>query len=237
MSWQVHPFDYYYQNLKTSRFNPFFYILPLTLINPFILKSNKFLISLYLSIAAVGYFLLISFPAVKLEWYDAPLFPILSILIGLSFVETGIFIFKKLNIKWHLFLIEIIIAVAAVLFLFNPYKNILKSLKYPEEQIYSMEFDGAYLKYLKTNKPDIKRLTVFKKEVHEQHYDQVLFYIRAYEQRDNYHIRLTQEMDFQKDEMVMACKQEDKGNIQKKYSIKVINTWKNGVLYQIKNKL
>lgn len=236
MSWQVHPFDYYYQNLKTSRFNPFFYILPLTLINPFILKSNKFLISLYLSIAAVGYFLLISFPAVKLEWYDAPLFPILSILIGLSFVETGLFIFRKLNIKWNLSLIKMILAVAAILFLIKPYKEILRSLKYPEEDIYSMEFDGAYLKYLKINRPDIKSLTVYKKEHNDALYDQVLFYIRAYEQQNNYHIRLTQEMNFQKNEIVMVCKQEDKEKLQAKYSVKEINNWKDGVIFQIVNR-
>jgi 4-amino-4-deoxy-L-arabinose transferase-like glycosyltransferase len=237
MSWHVHPFDFYYQNLKTNRFNPFFYILPITLLNPFILKSHKLQTSIYLTIAAVGYFLLISYPAVKLEWYDAPLFPVLSVLIGVSFVETGIFIFNKLNIGWNLFLIEIFLAGVAVLFLFKPYKDIIANTKYPEEQIYSMEFDGAYLKYLEKNRPDIKYFTVFKKENHEEHYDQVLFYIRAYEQQNNHHIKLTQEMNFKKDEIVMICKQLDKVSIQKDYLVEEIDTWQTGTLYRIKDKI
>jgi len=126
-----------------------------------------------------------------------------------------------------------ILAVAAILFLIKPYKEILRSLKYPEEDIYSMEFDGAYLKYLKINRPDIKSLTVYKKEHNDALYDQVLFYIRAYEQQNNYHIRLTQEMNFQKDEIVMVCKQEDQEKIRDHYSVKELNRWKAGNLYQI----
>lgn len=41
---------------------------------------------------------------------------------------------------------------------------------------------------------------------------------------------------FQKDEIVIVCKQADKENIQKKYIIKEIDTWKDGSLYQIKQK-
>jgi hypothetical protein len=212
------------------------YILPLALITPFILKSNKLLISLYLLITAVGYFLLISFPAIKLEWYDAPLFPILSILTGLSFVETGILIFRKTILFLNLSLIKMILVVAAILFLIKPYKEILRSQKYPEEEIYSLEFDGAYLKYLKINKPEIKSLTVFKKEHNEALYDQVLFYIRAYEHENNYHIRLTQEMNFQKDEIVMVSKQEDQEKIRDNYFLKELNSWKTGSLVRILNR-
>lgn len=140
---------------------------------------------------------------------------------------------QALSMKWNLSLIKMILAVAAILFLIKPYKEILRSLKYPEEDIYSMEFDGAYLKYLKINRPDIKSLTVYKKEHNDALYDQVLFYIRAYEQQNNYHIRLTQEMNFQKDEIVMVCKQEDQEKIRDHYSVKELNRWKAGNLYQI----
>lgn len=235
MTWHVHPFNFYFQNLK-SQFHPFFYILPIVLLNPFILKDNKLKTSIYLTIVAVGYFLLISYPTIKLEWYIAPLFPLLSILIGLSFVEIGIFIFKKLNIRWNPFLIKSLLLGIALIFLFKPYKTIIDSIKHSTNYIFSMELDGAYLKYLKENRPDIKTLTVFKQENHEEDYDQVLFYKRAYELQYNYHIRITQEMDFKKDEIVMVCKEADKERIQKDYIVEEINNWRDGTLFLIKDK-
>lgn len=237
MSWHVHPFDYYYQNLKSSRFSPFFYILPVTLLNFFILKSHQLKTVIYLMIVAIGYFLLISYPAVKLEWYDAPLFPILSILIGLSFVETGIFILNKLRIAGNLVTVKITLAVTAMLLLIVPLKAIFEQVKYPEEQLYSMEFDGAYLKHLKQYRPEIKNLTVFKKEDHEEHYDQLLFYMRAYKHQYEYDVRLTQDLHFETGEMVMVCKQNDKEQIQKKYVVQQIDTWRNGTLFLIINKV
>jgi 4-amino-4-deoxy-L-arabinose transferase-like glycosyltransferase len=233
MKWHIAPFDYYFQNLRTTRFVPFFTILPLALILPFILKSNKLLISICLMIAAAGYFLLISIPAVKLEWYDAPLFPVLSVLVAFSFVETGIFIFRKIYLGWNLTFLKIILTGGAILFLIKPYKEILGSLKYPEEDIYALEFDGAYLKYLKTINPEIKILTVYKKEHHEALYDQVLFYIRAYEEQDQYHIRLTQEMNFQKNEIVMVGKPEDQDKILDQYSVRILDSWRSGRVFQI----
>ena len=95
MSWHVRPFDYYYQNIKNIHFDAFFYILPISLVTPFIVKFNKRLISIYLLVVAIGYFLMISYPDIKLEYYDAPLYPILSVLISLGFIEIVLFFDKK----------------------------------------------------------------------------------------------------------------------------------------------
>ncbi|OQX79363.1 MAG: hypothetical protein B6D61_03635, partial [Bacteroidetes bacterium 4484_249] len=80
-SWQTHPFDFYIW-LIVEHFYPFYYVLPLTIFLPFLFKfkSNEFKISIYLLILSIGYFVMISYPPVKLEWYDAPLYPIMAIL-------------------------------------------------------------------------------------------------------------------------------------------------------------
>lgn len=233
MKWHIRPFDFYFQNLKTTRFVPFITILPLAMILPFLVKSNKLLIAIYLIIATAGYFLLISIPAVKLEWYDAPLFPLLSILVAFSFIECGEFLFRKIYIGWNLAFLRFILATIAIFFLIGPYEEIRESLKYPENEIYQLEFDGAYLKYLKTARPEIKILSVYKKEQNQALYDQVLFYIRAFEEQDNYHIRLTQEMNFQKNEIVMVSRAEDQEKINDQFSVKVVDSWRSGKLYQI----
>jgi hypothetical protein len=154
----------------------------------------------------------------------------------MSFVETGILIFMKLNRRLNLIFVKLFLGIVSVLFLIQPYQDILSILKYPEKDIYSLDFDGAYLRYLRSGMPDIKNLTVFKIEHNEALYDQVLFYIRAYEEKDQYHVRLTQEMNFQKDEIVMVCKQEDQIKLFENYSVKVLNSWKAGNLVQILNR-
>jgi 4-amino-4-deoxy-L-arabinose transferase-like glycosyltransferase len=234
MSWHVHPFDYYFQNLKNARFHPYLYILPIIIFSFFVLKTQQFQAFLYLLLTAVGYFLLISYPEVKLEWYDAPLFPLLSLLIGLSFIESGLFIFRKQPLQRHFRMAKPLLLVTALLFIIKPLKEVLEIVKYPEEQIYYMDFDGAYLKHLKQNRPDIKKLTVFKQEDHPEHYDQVLFYLRAYNLQHGYDIHLSHKPNFETAEVVMVCKQNLKDQIESHYLAETLHTWRDGSLLLIK---
>lgn len=237
MSWHVHPFDYYFENLKSSRFRPFCFFLPMVLFVLFILRSRHFKVLAFLSITAVGYLLLISYPAVKLEWYDAPLFPLLSILTGLSFVEAGMYIFKKLSITRDNGNSRLVLFIVAILCLIKPYKDVLEIVKYPEEEIYSMDFDGAYLKYLRQHRPNLKKLTVYKIENHVEHYDQVLFYVRSYKINYGYNIKLTHEPEFKIGEVVVVCKPVNKEELSKLYKIKEIDSWYNGSTFVILGKV
>ncbi len=233
MSWQVQPFDYYFQNLLRNRFFPFIYFLPLVALNFFISnKEKKFIISC-LSISAASYFLIISFPSVKLEWYDAPIFPLLAILTGLSFMETVKYLTGKLSKNANNNQFEYLLFILALLLLGQPYKDILKATEFPEQHIYPLELEGAYLKHLQLTKPDIKELTVFKKEKNPELYDQVLFYKRAFEIENKMQISITNNLHFSKNTNVMAFKGEDKAMIEKIYLTKVLNNWNGGVVYNI----
>lgn len=234
MSWHVQPFDFYYQNMKNNCFAAFFYYLPTALILPFITKSNKFNISIALLVVAVGYFLLISYPAVKLHWYDAPLYPILSILLALTFVETVFFLRKKLFLSLSENFINIALLIFASLYIYSPYKAVLKANQYDENQIYTMEFDGAYLRHLKENNIDIQQLIVLKEEKNIEHYDQVLFYIRAYNIENNRQLTLKHEVLFEEGDIVMCSQEALKIKILELYAVDTINTWQQGVLYKIK---
>ena len=234
MSWHIRPFDWYFQNLKEHRFTPFLYVLPITLTAPFVLKSRKLEAFIYLSIVAIGYFLLISYPPVKLPWYDAPLFPILSVLLALSFFEGGRLILRWLNDKWKRQFSEWALIIPAVIFLHKPYLDIIGSLSYPEEHIDVMELDGAYLKHLRRSRPQVKQLSVFMRERDIEHYDQVLFYVRAYEMTHDYRIRLTQEMSFESDEKVTVCKPEDRENLKSLYVVEETDQWNGCSLLRIK---
>lgn len=234
MSWHVQPYDFYYDIMKTKHFDAFFHFLPITLITPFVTKSNKFRISIYLLIVSVGYFLLISYPDVKLSWYDAPLYPILSILLSLGLVECLCFLKNKFFISVNQHFINIGLIVFTAFIIYSPYKAILMNNKYNNSQIYSREFDGAYLRHLKESNLDIKNLIVLKKEKHIEHYDQVLFYIRAYNIEDNMQIKLKHEIGFNNGELVMTSQKEFKNEILEEYFVDIINSWKEGVVYHIK---
>lgn len=234
MSWHVHPFDYYFQNLRLTRFHPYFSLLPICILAFFIRQAQQLQTCIYLFITALGYFLLISYPAVKLEWYDAPLFPLLSVLIALSFVEGGLVLLNKLPLQSYRGALKPLLLVGALLFAINPLKANLEKVKYPEEQIYAMEMDGAYLKHLKQHRPDVDRLTVFKQEEHLEHYDQVLFYMRAYKLQYGYDIKLSHTPDFKAGERVMVCKQNLKEQIESHYLAETLHTWRDGNLLLIK---
>ncbi|HEY9115098.1 MAG TPA: glycosyltransferase family 39 protein [Bacteroidales bacterium] len=236
MSWQIHQFDYYYQNLKASKYDAFYFFLPFTLLALPVLKTKKFRIFVYLVIAAVGYFLLISYPTVKLGWYDAPLYPLFSILIGYGFVALLSFILNRMKLSRVVYQNIIILGIAAG-YLCNPYFEVLNNVKYDETNIYPPDFDGAYLRFLYRNEFDISRLTIVKKESHIEHYDQVLFYMRAYEKEKNYQIKLTQETSFQPGELLMCSNPELKEFILNSYSVDTVNSWQNGLLCRINNEL
>lgn len=71
------PFDFYFNQLFSYRFIWFLFVLPgilLLYINPKHKQNAIFIILLFFS-----YFLIISYSTTKLQWYDLPLFPILSL--------------------------------------------------------------------------------------------------------------------------------------------------------------
>lgn len=71
------PFDFYFNQLFSYRFIWFLFVLPgiyLLYINPKHKQNAIFITLLFFS-----YFLIISYSTTKLQWYDLPLFPLLSV--------------------------------------------------------------------------------------------------------------------------------------------------------------
>lgn len=85
MPWHEHGASYYFTNfviLKTYTPWVFFLIASIGYVL-FILKdrSKRFLFMQWI-VLALGYMLVITFPAVKLEWYDAPAYPFFAMIMG-----------------------------------------------------------------------------------------------------------------------------------------------------------
>lgn len=237
MSWHVHPFDYYYQNLRNSQFIPFIYILPFSVLSMFILKSKKFFLQLYLLLSAISYFLLISFPAVKLEWYTAPLIPVLSMIVGITFITIIQAVMNKIKILSSAKALQISLTIASGALVYTPYNNILKTTAIPPSYIYPMEYEGLYLTQINVLFPEIKKITVFKIEKNEELYDQILFYKRSFEMERNYQIKITRDSIFENNEIVMVSKPEEKEILNRNYITEQLNLQQAGSLHKIMHKI
>lgn len=85
MPWHEHDASYYFTNFSTLKtFTPWIYFLLIAILYSLFLIKNKVTrhhLLLWI-ILGLGYMLVITIPAVKLEWYDAPAYPFFAMTTG-----------------------------------------------------------------------------------------------------------------------------------------------------------
>ncbi|HEY3385156.1 MAG TPA: hypothetical protein VGK46_01525 [Saprospiraceae bacterium] len=101
MPWHEHGASYYFTNfviLKT--YTPWIYVLAALCVYGMVLLKDKVVKHhlLHWMILAFGYMLIITYPAVKLEWYDAPAYPFFALIMGVS---IG-YLLGKIELPWKL---------------------------------------------------------------------------------------------------------------------------------------
>jgi 4-amino-4-deoxy-L-arabinose transferase-like glycosyltransferase len=231
MTWQVRPADYYFGTMREWRFW-LFPLLPFMALTPLLIRKDKNSLQVFfcLVIVTIGYFCLISYPPVKLIWYDAPLYPLLALLAGM-FAQALITRFFLLVKKTPDVLSGT--ALAAVLLIaifFKPYVTIVSDETFMED---GMEYDGAFLRYMKSAHPKIKKIVVLKASDHPEHFDQVLFYKRAYELEHGYSIRISQRCDLSAGDFACTMQPAFLDSIAKNYSAEKLDEWNFVRLYKI----
>ncbi|MEM9888950.1 MAG: hypothetical protein AAF849_23860 [Bacteroidota bacterium] len=84
-----HPFDFYFKRYQASSFRIWVYFLPLAIALVFSSKLKQFRnIGQLAFFCATPYLLIISFSETKLPWYDAPMYPLLSILVAIAIYQV-----------------------------------------------------------------------------------------------------------------------------------------------------
>lgn len=190
IKWHVRPFDFYFKNFTDLK--RYFFLLdflPFTLIT--FLSAKQRLIKLaylYLLIITIAYFLFISYPPVKLEWYDAPLYPFFALLFGIFITETC----KRMipNKNW-----AAATAISCSLTLCIPhYRHIWEKIQYDQKKMEAVddaEKGGLLMKQLQFDKPDEMEYTVLFGLKKIQHADQIKFYQKAFALRYGAKIQIT----------------------------------------------
>ena len=227
-------FWFYFHYMVNERFASWYILVPCGILLGLFHKNEKiFRLTLFSSLLALTYFLVISSAKTKLLWYDAQLYPFLAIIIAV-FIH---FIFNTLNnTEW--LNINLKYKVLGFIFLFliflNPYMNIIDKTYKPEEISYNKDF---------------YRISYFMRDALHNKFDINNYYLAQVDYRDqNYlYMKLLKEkgkkIDFkdwhQLDEgdKVIAHQANVKDFIEKNYNYDVIKDIHNIRLYKIKSRL
>lgn len=122
------PFDYYINNLFYDRFTWLLLVIPGAVL--LWLHEKYKLAALFLILLLVTYFIIISSSTTKLEWYDLPLFPILSIF---SAYLIYVIIHKTNTLKSSTYNIMMMIFIFCIPLYFS-FRNTYKSEINPDEK-------------------------------------------------------------------------------------------------------
>ena len=219
MPWHEHGASYYFSNfviLKT--FTPWIYVLvALCLYSLFLLKDK--LVKHHLlqwMILAFGYMLIITYPAVKLEWYDAPAYPFFALIMGVS---LGTLITKiELPLK-----LIVLIPVALILW---------RKLNFIESDIqpkHPFEYEGAILR-----KADLTEDTkVFMKVEVPEHQLQLDFYRKIILKKKGIDVEVIDDLpEVAPGQKLIISQQPSLDTIQKAFHVDTLNVFP-GLGYEV----
>lgn len=208
------PFFYYIKNLWYERFIPWLVLLPVGLIAGFYEKGIVRDFFQFLLIAIFSYLLIISFSNTKLQWYDAPLFPLLAVVTGLGVEKIIEFLNNRFKFHQSLF----------ILILFSlPYFKTIKS-------VYAVSDSNPEHRY----GPFMKEMSEYKEYTiaHVSYGAHFLFYQKAFN-LDGYNIKNTWPSGLAEGETAMFCEDEPKRVLNEKYSFEVLEESRDCLLVKI----
>ncbi|MEO6168255.1 MAG: glycosyltransferase family 39 protein [Chitinophagales bacterium] len=246
MSWHVQPFGFYFLNMLHGRFTPFLFLIPFSLL-VFFFREEKIIhrCLLFLWVLTAGYFLLISYPADKLEWYDAPLYPFLALMIAIL-ANTIVNIIQTFDfIHSHPLSKNIAACFVLLALLASPYYRMLKSVVANDQITYAWDpaqldefrITGAFMRHLKENFPELHYYTILKSPpADEEHFDQLKFYQRTYQLQYHFLIDIKNDAgEIQPGEKVITCENQLQSTLETAWSFEILEAWKGCKLYLIKD--
>lgn len=206
MPWHNHPRDFYFQNLRERFWFWVFFIIP-SLLFPLV-TENTSAKKLFWSalIYCISFLLVISIPPVKLEFYDAQIYPLLSLAMGLAI--NGLYTFIKKNAKQVLSNVFFILLAGIYFLLFWRIVNINA-----HPVLLPQEVEGAFVKEVfKDFKPHNAKVLMAVE--FPEHYDQLNFYRKKYatEYKSNIAIVASVKNLFLND-TVFVCQQQNKDSL------------------------
>ena len=224
MSWHEQPFLFYVKNMWIHEyFKVHLFLLLIPLLSYYVgTKQNKNLLLLLLGNVCI-FLIFISIPSVKLLWYDAHVYPILTFAIGLS-AAHGL----KGSFSWlAIFTILIGASISG--------KMLIKEINQTNSKE-PLEYQGEMMKRLHTNYPLFNEYTVFMKVNTPEHLDQMRFYQKKYNWYNGYKISWADKItEIEQNDKILCCQPELIVEIENQFETAIIKKEEHCKLIQIIN--
>ena len=193
-----HPeFSFYFNYLSKTALYPFFYLLPLAII-PLVFSKNQWIKNflLYLIIVAASFLIGQSSALMKNEWYIAPIYPLLWLIISVSIYETYHLFKDKFYQKSNFYKAIPIIFMVVMLYGFGRYyisiyeRNDDRNGTY----IYPPERDGDFLRKVVFWNENIDNILILRsaRGMSERQLD---FYVKKFRYFENKDIMISTEVN------------------------------------------
>ncbi len=225
-------FMFYFNQLLDSNFSDWILFVPCGLLVGFTLKDAKLKrLTLFSFLAILSYWLVISISQTKCEWYDVPLYPLMSIVCSIA-IYWAFLSLREATAVNPILKFYIIPALFLVIVFIRPYQKIIDKVYFPKES--SREIDETHISYfLKEavhSKRSIKDYTI----CYNGHNAHLAFYlIPLNEKNQNVHFK---DWHLLAPEDIASASQYDvQQYIEKHYLFEIVDTYFNVKTYKIKS--
>jgi 4-amino-4-deoxy-L-arabinose transferase-like glycosyltransferase len=216
------PFSFYIKNSWRGKFLPWLFFLPLSLMIVWQKKGKERDFFSFLLLVVISFLLLISVSKTKLEWYDAPVYPLLAILVASGIESLYLFLKEKIQVNPIILFLVFCIAVFGM-----PYRNILASVYLPTHN-HPMNYYAGFMKKL----PEYKNYTL----VSMSHNAQITFYKKVYNEK-GYQLSQKFPNQLQVGETAMICEEEARDSMNSQFEYIVLEEWRTCRLVRIIGRL
>jgi len=223
-------FMYYYNMLTDYHYANWYWLLPCGMAVGFFIKDEKIRrITLFATLIAVSYWLIISCSETKIEWYEMPLFPFFALIVAV--IIYTVFTFLK-NMPEITNLLSFNTAPYIFLFIvfLSPYEKIIDKVYMPKEYDWDKEFYQVsyFLKDAVKSKRSVKD--------HYLCYDgyraHLLFYVNILNEK-NQNVGFKDWHNLQSGDRIIASQSNVQADIESKYSYELIGVVNNIKEYKI----
>jgi 4-amino-4-deoxy-L-arabinose transferase-like glycosyltransferase len=233
---QKHPeFIYYFKYLINAGIYPFIYLFPLG----FLVYTRKVdrpfrELIIYSFVAALVFIVTSSLAFTKNEWYIAPVYPLIWLLLCVSVYELFYLIHRIVKKRIIVNLVFLLLASGILWFYIDRFNTIFKANQSFHKYTYEPEREGAFIDEIFRHTKSYKNFTVLT----DEHPRQFNFYIKKWKYYDHsLNISHTNVYDINqfKSKTVLVCQKKVKEKFLSMYNIDTLMTNKYCILCNIKN--
>ncbi len=213
------PFGYYFENIWKEHFLPWLFFLPLAIALAWRSSRLDRTFLQFLLLAISSFLLIISLSKSKLEWYDAPIYPLLALVVGLG-LEI---VYVKIKTEWSTNTFLGLLLFSCAIF-GMPYRTIFSKVYLPSHTKPMNQY-GDFIEQL----PQHRSYALVKLDYNAQ----LIFYEKWYRGKDNYDLKQKFPDQLRLGETAMLCGPEVRDSVQDRFKYEVLESWKSCELVKI----